>query len=455
MKKINLLLSLLLLFFISNINAQTKNDYKKYIPILKKHIFSDYKGMYKEAGDALKYPFLTPGSDQYSDVLWDWDSWLTNVALRQVLLEVGTEKEKNEAIKYEQGCIFNYLSYGGMNGWIPFRIARNSSERNKWMDEIVAAKGGLFETNMHKPCLAQHAAFIVKQTSEVEWLREKFYFLQAFVNAYRNHMTHRPTGLAFWADDTGIGVDNDPSTFGRPGKSSGSIYLNAMLYKELSAMVYLAENLGLPEIAEAYQEDADNLLNSIRAHCWDERDKFYYSVDLNLTDYHSPETWWELHIGGPRTWDCLIQRLDVWSGFMALWAGIATPEQAKMMVDNHFQDTTRFNSPFGIRTLSPLEKMFDPRASGNPSSWLGPVWISANYLVYKGLLNYGFKDEAKEMAIETIVLLGKDVEQHGAMHEYYLPDSGQPVLNLGFQNWNYLVINMIAWLEGNEVIEEF
>lgn len=52
-------------------------------------------------------------------------------------------------------------------------------------------------------------------------------------------------------------------------------------------------------------------------------------------------------------------------------------------------------------------------------------------------------------------LFGRDLEQTGAMHEYYDPSTGQPMLNPGFQNWNLLVLNMIAWLEGREFIQEF
>jgi len=95
------------------------------------------------------------------------------------------------------------------------------------------------------------------------------------------------------------------------------------------------------------------------------------------------------------------------------------------------------------------------RASGNPSSWLGPVWGVSNYIVFRSLLNYGYTQEAKEMVQKTIMLFGKDFEKTGALHEYYLPDSGQPVLNSGFQNWNYLVMNMAAWLDGKPVISEF
>ena len=80
--------------------------------------------------------------------------------------------------------------------------------------------------------------------------------MQAFVNAYRNHHRHKPTGLYYWQTDRGIGVDNDPSTFGRPPGSSASIYLNCLMYRELLAMAYLAERLNLGEIAELYRKDA-------------------------------------------------------------------------------------------------------------------------------------------------------------------------------------------------------
>lgn len=107
------------------------------------------------------------------------------------------------------------------------------------------------------------------------------------------------------------------------------------------------------------------------------RDGFYYSVDLNLLPVEKPDIdallpdKLYLHVGQPRTYDCLIQRFSVWSGFMAMWAGIATPEQAKEIVERQFHDTRSFNAPAGIRTLSPLEKMYDTRASGNPSYMAG------------------------------------------------------------------------------------
>ena len=52
-------------------------------------------------------------------------------------------------------------------------------------------------------------------------------------------------------------------------------------------------------------------------------------------------------------------------------------------------------------------------------------------------------------------MLRDDIKQCGEMHEYYHPDTGEPIMNPGFQNWNLLAINMQAWLEGRDVVEEF
>ena len=427
--------------------TQPVQDYKHYSQIIKEHIYKDYKGMYREAGGSLKYPFLTPGSAQYADVLWDWDSWLSNVALRQILYDRGSKSDKKEAEAYEQGCILNYLSYCGIDGWMPITIGRNT--------DINSLKPkNVYKENMHKPCLAQHAAFLVEENSgDAEWLREKFANLQYFVGAYKNRFWHASTGLYFWQNDIMIGVDNDPCTFYRPDRSSASIYLNCLMYKEIQAMVYLSKQLDLNEIADQYKKDAEDLKKAIQENCWDERDGFFYSVDLNLKPINTEE--WAYHGGAPRTWDCLIQRIGVWSGFMAMWAGIATPKQAERMVKEHFKNTRTFNASYGIRTLSKMEKMYNVKASGNPSSWLGPVWGISNYLTWKGLVKYGFKKEAEELAEKTIVLFGKDFERSGTLHEYYQPENGEPILNPGFQNWNYLVLNMLAWMEGDPVIEEF
>ena len=303
----------------SSLPAPTQANVEKYKAICRKHINKEIHGMYREAGGSLPYPFLAPGSSQYLDMLWDWDSWLSDIALRQIILNCGTPKDSVQALQYERGCVLNALHYGGMDGWIPIWIERNAPSRS----EMLAHRNP-WRSNMHKPTLAQHAAFIVRtMNGDAEWLREPFYYLQAFVSKYMNHHRHPATGLLYWETDEAIGVDNDPSTFYRPDESSGSIFLNALMYKELLAMAYLSRCLSLSETAMQYDREAESLARAIRTHCWDPRDRFYYSVDLNLrpvekprVDGVSPSDLF-LHVGQPRQYDCLIQRFSLWSGFMA------------------------------------------------------------------------------------------------------------------------------------------
>ena len=437
-------------FAITARGADTPPETQHYIDIIRQNIFKEYKGMFKPAKGVLKHPFITPGCSSYQDQLWDWDSWLTDIALRQILLENGSPDDKKEAIQYEQGCVLNFLDNVN-NGYVPIVIGPSGKSFFGTGADFIP-----WQHNMHKPCLAQHAAFLVKLNGgDAEWLRDQFPRLQAFVNCYYNHYHNKATGLYYWQTDECIGVDNDPSTFFRPYGSSGSILLNCFMYKELQSMVYLAGCLNEAEIGNSYQKMADDLLQSIREHCWDPKDGFYYSVDLNLRPVTQPEGTWQFHMGQPRNWDCLIQRLGVWSGFLAMWSGVATPEQAKQMVEKNFSDTNTFNAPYGIRSLAKTEKMYDVRATSNPSNWLGPIWLNANYMVFRGLVKYGYTAEARELVEKTVKLIGMDFEKNGVLHEFYLPENGEPVMNQGFQDWNYLVLNMIAWYGGKPVIEEF
>ena len=75
--------------------------------------------------------------------------------------------------------------------------------------------------------------------------------------------------------------------------------------------------------------------------------------------------------------------------------------------------------------------------------------------VMLGLEKYGYIELAKELCEKTIEMFGRDIELNGEMHEYYHPDTGAPINNPGFQNWNLLSLNMMAWLDGDKMIIEF
>lgn len=388
---------------------------------------SNYKLCFREPDGLLKHKFIVPGSC-YSNSLWDWDSWLTDLALR----EIATTEEIGE---YEKGCVLNFLEHIDENGRIPIYVTPIKTAFISYPNS----------KNIHKPCLAQHALFVAEQNGEVEWLRDKYENVERFVLWYENNCKHE-SGLYFWLDDFAIGVDNDPCTFYRPDGSSASIFLNCLMYMELKAVAKLGGLLGLENKRSAYEEKAENLKQAIQEHCWDERDGLFYNVDINLLPIDLTQ---KLHSGCPRHWSTLIQRIEVWTCFMPMWANIATPEQAERMVKGHYLDERTFHAPYGVRTLSKMEKMYAILKSGNPSCWLGPIWGISNYMVFDGLVNYGYIKEAKELAQKTITMFGKDIEINGEMHEYYDPETGEGVNNSGFQNWNLLSINMFEWLRSN------
>lgn len=396
------------------------------------------KMLREPTGNKLNHRFIVPGS-VYSQQLWDWDSWLTDIALCQLNDMEGITDQYSE---YEKGCILNFLDMQDEFGRVPIMI-------HDGMREFLG-KPENERFNMHKPCLAQHAAFIVKNSGESDWLSGGMSALKKFVDYYINNFKHE-SGLYFWYSDAAIGVDNDPCTFYRPEKSSASIYLNCFMYKELLAAAYLCKTFGMEDDEKRYTDEAERLKLAIRDKCWDERDGFYYSADLNLLPV-DPEK--PLHAGCPRHWNTLIQRIDVWSGFLAMWAGIATKEQAARMVKHYLRADT-FYANFGVRTLGKSEKMYAIIKSGNPSFWLGPIWGISNYMVFKGFVNYGFESEAKDLAEKTVRLFADDIERCGELHEYYHPDTGEGVNNPGFQNWNLLSLNMMAWLENENIISEF
>ena len=158
-----------------------------------------------------------------------------------------------------------------------------------------------------------------------------------------------------------------------------------------------------------------------------EKDGMYYSVDINLLPYTGePQTIFGtsmvLHEGAPRDYPCLIQRLGSWDGFMALWAGVATPDQARRMVRENLLDTRTWCAAYGVRTLSRLEPMYNLRPTHNPSNWQGPVWGISNYMVWRGLVDYGMVRECGADPAEFLCLLFRLLPERGerdSVHAIY------------------------------------
>ncbi len=419
---------------------------ERWMPLLAEYVRNNSEQMTREASGILNHPYQVPSSPDspyYSMALWDWDSWFTSVVFGQV--EADTDR-KGHFAAYEEGTILNFLEHTDDDGVMPIRLSPKDS-----LEHGAMGRDGDFSQNMHKPVIAQQAAMLTQRRGDVGWIAGHIETLATFLERNMTSHIHAETGLAYWQTDFAVGVDNDPSVYFRPDKSTASIYLNSLLYRELLAFGYLLEELGDLPRANSWRGKAQDLADAVNTYCWDERDGTYYSVDLNLRSIDLDD--W-LHRGAPRHWSSLLLRVDNWSSFLPMWAGIASQEQAERML-LRYRETRTFNSNYGVRTLSRLEKQYDIRASNNPSNWLGPIWGISNYLVFRGLLKYGFEADARELAEKTVKLFGQDLELNGSLHEYYNPDNGEPIMTKGFQNWNFLVLQMVAYLEGRPMVTEY
>lgn len=100
---------------------------------------------------------------------------------------------------------------------------------------------------------------------------------------------------------------------------------------------------------------------------------------------------------------------------LPLYAGVVPKEKAKRLVEllasrkwfkaNWPVPSVPFNSPY-----------FDPARY-----WQGPTWININWLIIKGLENYGYIREADYLRQKTLELVAKN-----GMYEYFSPVNGQP-----------------------------
>ena len=413
-----------------------EKQFEEYADLLRNYVKEHVTDLLKEPRSFIHYPFIDPGS-VYDGNVWDWDTYWSAYGLLG-MMDAFEPAIQEKILIHARGNVQNFLDHQLDDGYIPMMI-----EVKDWPEPYLNMrhKEGVL-MNMHKPFLCGQICLISDYTGDYGWIFGTLDGLRSYFACYDANYYFENCGLYVWCDDIMIGMDNDPASFGRPKFSTANIFLNSFMVHELSSMARILEKLELPEEAAGYRKKAENLSNAILEECWDKRDQFFYSADVDIKT--RKYDWF--HEGLGVFWKTLPIKIRVWSGFIPLWAGFATKEQAASLA-RHWKDESTFHSPFGITTLAKDEKMFDLSATNNPSNWLGPIWLVANYVVFRGLLNYGYRDEAEEICKGSLKLLGEDLKKTGCLHEYYNPFDGSPVMNGGFINWNILALNMKKELE--------
>lgn len=401
---------------------------------IEEYVLSHFKNILKPPVKNLKYPFIVPGTG-YLTELWGWDTYWEALAIKrsfelfgeEAMTRAGVSKKTAEA--HICGSVLNFLDAQQADGYI----------------HIMVSAGGLFEgffegehkkgtpLNQHLPFLCQLTLLADEFSGGFDYDKEK---LVKYMRYYEEKQYDKKSGLFFWQDDIMVGIDNNPTVFYRPHRSSADIFLNSFIYLEYVALSKLSND------ADA-AEKAEKLKAAINAEMWDTRDGIYYSQDVNLFKTQCVVKGVALHSGLDPHWNTMPLKIRFWGCFLPMYAGICSDEQAERMC-KHLIDNDELFAEYGIRTLAKNEKMYSlVKSAGNPSNWLGAVWVIANYCVYKGLARYGKVELAEKLKEATFKLLNKNLEERGDFFESYHPDSGEPFMHAGFLSHNLPVIDML------------
>jgi putative isomerase len=376
-----------------------------------------------------------PGK-QYSTNLWDWDTYWTARGLFRFATISNDPAFRAKVGEHAIGSFINFFDHQSDEGRIPMLIDVHSA------DPLGCLKPDRPKSqNQAKPVFGQLALLVADELGSVDWLAPQFDKLLRFYASWVAG-NQSAIGLLVWGNDVAIGNDNDPTTFGRPFFSSANLLLNCLFYEDLKAAAELAGRLKRLDDQQRFSAQAHTLVEQIQKYCWDPRDQFYYTVDVQCVDRRR-ELIPNVKPGMDMSWHCLPLRVQVFTGFLPLWCGLATPDQAKVLVQTNYLADDRFRGNWGVRSLSSKESMYCMDFSSDPSNWLGPVWIIVNYFVWKGLKNFGFQEETGKLADKTLRLLSTDLATNGSLNEYYHPDTGAALSHKGFMDWNLLVLEMM------------
>ncbi len=408
---------------------------------IEEYILSHFKGILKPPVKNLKYPFIVPGTG-YLTELWGWDAYWETLSLKRAFELFGDEEmaragvSRQTATEHIRGSILDFLDAQEEDGFIP----------------IMVSAGGLFEgffQNEHKKGtpLNQHLPFLcqfVLLASEFFGGSDRFDVekLIKYIRYFEEKQYDKNSGLFFWQDDIMVGIDNNPTVFYRPHRSSADIFLNSFMYLEYAALAKILEMLRDGRASEA-AEKAEKLKAAINTEMWDERDGIYYSQDVGFEKTKCAVKGVALHSGLAPHWKTMPLKIRFWACFLPMYAGICNETQAERMCV-HLTENDDIFAEYGIRTLAKNEKMYSlVKSAGNPSNWLGSVWCISNYCVYKGLVRYGKSELAEKLKQATLNLLDKNLNEHGDLFESYHPDTGEPFMHPGFLSHNLPVIDML------------
>ena len=108
-------------------------------------------------------------------------------------------------------------------------------------------------------------------------------------------------------------------------------------------------------------------------------------------------------------------------GFLPLWAEATDKDRADMLVQT-LTDTTKFWRKYGVPTLAADDEWYSPYVD-YCCKWNGPVWLLWDYMVFDGLVNYGYNDLAVQLADKMTHAVTEQLSKNHNYWESYSPDN--------------------------------
>ena len=170
--------------------------------------------------------------------------------------------------------------------------------------------------------------------------------------------------------------------------------LNSLLYKYETDFARAATILGDSKGAHFWKAKTAERAATINSLMWDKTRGFYY--DYNYVKKRRG----------------LVNSL---AGFYPMWAGIATPQQAKKLV----KSLAKFEHRGGLSTTDVMP--LNHRVPGAvPTQWAYPNgWAPLHFIVIKGLENYGYHAEAERLARKWLRTNLDEFNKQGCFYEKY------------------------------------
>ncbi len=287
-----------------------------------------------------------------------------------------------------------------------------------------------FKHQVHiKPFLAQILLLVHQQENNLDWLTRNGYYdkLKKYLDFWLVKMDKRNSGLSVWHESEHTGMDNQRERAGFWGENElfcEGVDLNCYLVRECRAMAIISGLLGMSADEKYFSTAAENKAEAINKYLWSEPDGIYY--DFNIT---TNEPIRQKYIGA----------------FFPMWANIADKKQAAALLE-HYLNEKEFNRPWGVPVIAADDphytEGFHPGDNTRCCSWRAHIWVPVDYLVIRGLVNYGYRAEAEELAGK----LGK-LFCRGPFSEYYTSESGIGTGRKPFIGWTALVPFLTAELE--------